>query len=331
MTQAVEKRMDAMVLTIGREWTARDASRTHDLLRAYGMFFDVYRGKAPWFYVAELSFAVVANALVGLKASTGCEALGWMMAALFVAQAAVLIVLRPHAVRLDRVLYAMLAVAQAAAAVFGAVANALASAHGEDAASTVRARTAGLFFLSAVGMSAGLVACYEIGKVVYQQWQVRRRERRDAAAAGAGAAETASDALNARLLLEAPELDRGIPPPAAFAPAPPQEPDAPPPASTPPAAAASPAEDSHALLDALLATPPPGTPTASPPPATSDPIALSPRVCTARNERARELEDMLRGAGYVADSGTADGAVATVAPAPYMPPLPNAVHDEELF
>jgi hypothetical protein len=73
--------------------------------------------------------------------------LAWIMAALYTGAAVVYVAVRPHAVRLDRVLYAALTIAQAVAAVFGAVAVSLMSAHGAETDSARRAREAASFFL----------------------------------------------------------------------------------------------------------------------------------------------------------------------------------------
>jgi hypothetical protein len=216
----LSRRVDALVLVEDKEWCAApsafmadaaetDAERTHTLLRHFGMFFDVYRGKAPWFLTVELFFVVATSIASGLHKATGCSALAWTLAVLYSALAVAFAVIRPHAVRLDRVLYGLLSFAQAAA-VLGAAAIELTNAHGGDSTHATRARTGASFFLSAVSMSAGAVGVYELGKVMYQQVKAHRAKQRATQRAADGTRD--APPLEAGLLdmdrLEALELER---------------------------------------------------------------------------------------------------------------------------
>jgi hypothetical protein len=181
-----------------KEWVARDRSRTGTLMRHFGMFFDVYEDKAAWFFIVELAFSVFVSAIAGAHESLGCSPLAWLMAAAYLLLTLLMVALRPHIAPLDRLLYAALAMVQAAAATFAAASIELGAAHGYDSEQATSARDAAGFFISAVSMSAGAAGLYELAKVVYQQVLTVRRDR-------ARRAAEAADANNPALLLASPQ------------------------------------------------------------------------------------------------------------------------------
>jgi hypothetical protein len=199
LTTAVTSRMTAMLLTEDREWLSRDRGKTAFQMRRFGMFFDVYRGRAPWFFVVELGFAVFVSFLTGLHEAFGCSPIAWTAAAGYVLLTATYVVLRPHAASLDRVIYTSLAFTQACASVLVAAVVELSKAKGRDDPATLRTREAGSFFLSAISMSAAAAGLYELFKVVYQQWLVHHRERRRREAAERG--QLGDDSADAAALL----------------------------------------------------------------------------------------------------------------------------------
>ncbi|MDQ7008649.1 MAG: hypothetical protein Q9Q40_15615, partial [Acidobacteriota bacterium] len=134
--------------------------------------FDAYRGKAPWFLVAELTMSVVSSFIVGLQEYLGCVPSAWMLTAVYIIFTAVLAVVRPHAVRLDRLLYFVLALLQTGAAVFAAAAAASLDPGSPEHAAALEV---GSYFLSALSAGSMLVGLYELGKVLYEQWQVWQR------------------------------------------------------------------------------------------------------------------------------------------------------------
>jgi len=76
-----------------------DPARTHALMRHYGMLFDTYHGKAPWFFLLELSVTIAASVGPRLKHVIGCDAIAWTLARSTRRQRAVRRQCVPHAVR----------------------------------------------------------------------------------------------------------------------------------------------------------------------------------------------------------------------------------------
>ena len=204
------RRLNALLLVDDKEWAAAAGpAHTASLMKRFGMLFDAYRGKAPWFLLAEFSLSVALGCLAGVQEALGCRVSAWLSAAVTTTFALALGAIRPHAVRFDRVLYFVLAALQAAAAAMAAVMLTL-----PPDFETARGRLAVVasYVVSVTASSATLVGVYEAIKVVYYQVLVWRREKLRKAAEEAASVEAAR-AAGALLLV----LGGDAPPPMALA------------------------------------------------------------------------------------------------------------------
>ena len=173
-----------LVATADVEWHAVDRSQSKLLLRRFGILFEPYGRRAPWFFAAELGFSAAVAVVAALKDATGCAVVGWLGVALQAAFLALLLWLRPHAVALDRVLYPIIAAAQTTGAVLAAVVQQQEAYLAQLAADVPPApppssdtRAAAEAVITATGMTLGVVAFYELAKQIYLQILQRQRLR----------------------------------------------------------------------------------------------------------------------------------------------------------
>jgi len=201
--------------------------------RHFGLAFDGYADRAPWFLLVEaLVLNVGTSVALALANVTQCRAAAWVALAAYGMHLVLLAVLRPYTMRAEAIGQTLSVVFQAVSVVIAAVDQSGSDDAGEDTSladpreRSLRAMAEDLATASAFVVS--MFALLDIGQSVYLQIRRQRAARRAAAAARAAAEDA---------LLAVPMRDIEPEPFEEAAPAevaPPRDPTPPPPPPPPP-------------------------------------------------------------------------------------------------
>ena len=97
------------------DWVALDRPHTRERLRRYGLAFEAYGPRAPWFFLSELFVSFLAGVAAGLPAAIGCLWSALLAAIIYVVYFAMLVAYRPLSTRVEAVVFTFLAFLQALA------------------------------------------------------------------------------------------------------------------------------------------------------------------------------------------------------------------------
>jgi len=228
--------VDALLLTGGRTTAIQplaDPATLRRYHRHFGLAFDGYADRAPWFLLVEaLVLNVGTSVALALANVTQCRAAAWVALAAYGMHLVLLAVLRPYTMRAEAIGQTLSVVFQAVSVVIAAVDQSGSDDAGEDTSladpreRSLRAMAEDLATASAFVVS--MFALLDIGQSVYLQIRRQRAARRAAAAARAAAEDA---------LLAVPMRDIEPEPFEEAAPAevaPPRDPTPPPPPPPPP-------------------------------------------------------------------------------------------------
>jgi hypothetical protein len=141
-------------------------------MRQLGMFFEAYKDKAPWFLLVEVLWVnVAASMAAALSVVISCAAAAWITFAIYAVFVALLLWLRPYAMKLEMAGQAVVAALQALGLLVAAINATLEWEDGEAAADVV---SICVTIASALIMLVSLADLYAFVRMHVRLWKERR-------------------------------------------------------------------------------------------------------------------------------------------------------------
>jgi hypothetical protein len=165
------------VTTLQVEWhEVVDSTRQ---LRQLGMFFAAYKDKAPWFLLVEVLWVnVAASMAAALSVVISCAAAAWITFAIYAVFVALLLWLRPYAMKLEMAGQAVVATLQTLVAALQALGLLVAAINGtsewEDGKAAADVASICVTIASALIMLVSLADLYAFVRMHVRLWKERR-------------------------------------------------------------------------------------------------------------------------------------------------------------
>jgi hypothetical protein len=148
-------------------------------LRQLGMFFAAYKDKAPWFLLVEVLWVnVAASMAAALSVVISCAAAAWITFAIYAVFVALLLWLRPYAMKLEMAGQAVVATLQTLVAALQALGLLVAAINGtsewEDGKAAADVASICVTIASALIMLVSLADLYAFVRMHVRLWKERR-------------------------------------------------------------------------------------------------------------------------------------------------------------
>jgi hypothetical protein len=148
-------------------------------LRQLGMFFAAYKDKAPWFLLVEVLWVnVAASMAAALSVVISCAAAAWITFAIYAVFVALLLWLRPYAMKLEMAGQAVVATLQTLVAALQALGLLVAAINGtsewEDGKAAADVASICVTIASALIMLVSLADLYAFVRMQVRLWKERR-------------------------------------------------------------------------------------------------------------------------------------------------------------
>jgi hypothetical protein len=155
------------------EWVGATAVDTRRALRMFGLVFDPFTQRAPWFAIVDISVAVLCGVSDALASVLPCRVGQVMTMVIFLIYIILILALRPYATVFDFGMQASIALSQLAAAALAIVGS------GDPASKASTAATFLVLYSTIAASALGLAALTEVlGKLILSQIQ-RQRDKYD--------------------------------------------------------------------------------------------------------------------------------------------------------